>query len=311
MFIFVFLGKSCIIDSGTTFTYLPRTLHKSIRTLLGNSCATIPECEILGSESSDICVHLQNYDFKDHLDILDGNFPHFDIRPDDVKEGLPWLPRSYFYQRNDPHDGVWCVGIEENHSDSSVLGMSFFKHSMVIIDRENHSANVLSGLECPSYHLNDRDNVVLEPSFDEIIDNIKSYETNNNVNYNHSSEEKMNNPHSFYTTIIANQLQKYNIDDSSAIILGAIALSLLIFFIIAFLRMMYLRYMSKNSTIANVVGLQQRIDEHDIIELADLPSSPNNVDEIGNNNIISYQRNNETSSTNSSPRERSLLESGV
>lgn len=69
---------------------------------------------------------------------------------------------------------------------------------------------------------------------------------------------------------------------------------------------MYLRYMSKNSTIAHAVGLQHRIIEEDV-ELVELPASPRDT---GNTRL---QRNGDStsSSASSGSRERSLLESGM
>jgi len=143
-------GESTIVDSGTTYTYFPPKLYSSLFTYFSDICNEMSQCTSnTKSGLSEICYFPSAEDSEDHKDVLnelDHIFPTLYITLKDGVE-IPWFPRSYMYFNSGIKDS-WCLAMDNNHVNETVLGMNFIKNRMAIFDRENHQLGLLKG-DCP------------------------------------------------------------------------------------------------------------------------------------------------------------------
>eukprot|EP00746_Dinoflagellata_sp_MGD_P004054 gnl/MRDRNA2_/MRDRNA2_107858_c0_seq1.p1 gnl/MRDRNA2_/MRDRNA2_107858_c0~~gnl/MRDRNA2_/MRDRNA2_107858_c0_seq1.p1 ORF type:complete len:513 (+),score=72.02 gnl/MRDRNA2_/MRDRNA2_107858_c0_seq1:100-1638(+) len=136
-------GGAAIVDSGTTYTYLPRQVYKKVRQHVQSYCKAHSDCgasmvQPTGDEGD--CWRI--------TDMYDGlnRFPTaaFSFRPG-VK--IEWPPRAYLYRKG--QSSIFCSCFADNgNTDELVLGASWMLHKDVIFDLRNHRVGVASAV-CP------------------------------------------------------------------------------------------------------------------------------------------------------------------
>eukprot|EP00922_Rhytidocystis_sp_ex-Travisia-forbesii_P034723 GHVS01051563.1.p1 GENE.GHVS01051563.1~~GHVS01051563.1.p1 ORF type:complete len:641 (-),score=99.04 GHVS01051563.1:1256-3109(-) len=125
-----------VVDSGTTYTYLPSVPFEVVRKTLAALCTSTNSCNFTAENNPCWAIKPGN-SFPSFL-------PTMKVSLGDVS--IDWLPDSYLYYSS---NNRWCLGIAREHSTNTVLGMSFFKNKHVIFDRgENKIGFVVAS--CPS-----------------------------------------------------------------------------------------------------------------------------------------------------------------
>lgn len=121
---------ACVVDSGTTFTYLVLEAFHHVMLTLERSCAgvTAPFCFPRGRtapRNSGPCWRIDNPTAYDRLPVF-----LFHLHGGAI---VQWKAYSYLYRRENPT--TWCVAIDVSTQSQSILGMSFMKRKNVIFDR--------------------------------------------------------------------------------------------------------------------------------------------------------------------------------
>eukprot|EP00920_Eleutheroschizon_duboscqi_P006976 GHVT01016197.1.p1 GENE.GHVT01016197.1~~GHVT01016197.1.p1 ORF type:complete len:822 (+),score=175.58 GHVT01016197.1:1111-3576(+) len=132
-----------VVDSGTTYTYLPPVVYKSFSTKMDKFCTVEHQCE--RQEGSRPCWRAEN------VDELEQFLPVFKLKFGDGVQ-VDWHPRSYLYLRSNQY---WCEAVDDNHLPSTVLGMSFFKQKQIIFDREENRVGFVDAV-CPEFDAENR-----------------------------------------------------------------------------------------------------------------------------------------------------------
>jgi len=129
-----------IIDSGTTYTYFPGPVF---RTLVGD---LLSYCDAHGGCSA---TREGNECFR--LNDVMGGPDDFPVVKMTFKGGaqIDWSPYGYLHQRGE--QGVWCQTFMENHLYQTVLGISWMIHQDVIFDLQNGKLGVAKA-NCPEHH---------------------------------------------------------------------------------------------------------------------------------------------------------------
>ena len=116
--------RSTIIDSGTTFTYLPPQAYRPVRdrwrsTCPWGSCASRVEP---GEYPDDYCYRMGH----DDLD----QFAPYTLR---MANGVsvPFGPRQYAYELR---SGVWCLGVFDNDHNGAAIGSAAMRNFEVVFD---------------------------------------------------------------------------------------------------------------------------------------------------------------------------------
>lgn len=133
------LGTS-LVDSGTTFTYFPSEVFKTLSAALIAACETSSACGAR-REGSD-CWRLNDGSTNP------GRFPPLALafRDNTVAQ---WPPRAYLFQRGEP--SLWCHAFADSGpKPGTVLGVSWMLHKNVIFDLEQSRLGLVEA-ECPQY----------------------------------------------------------------------------------------------------------------------------------------------------------------
>lgn len=125
-------APGCLVDSGTSFIYLPRTGFQTLNSLLrlkappGSRTTHVSYeglCYALGSESANLQAFLEA-------------MPPLIFSIRNVELAIP--SSQYFFDSNpDSLSAVWCLGIYDNGYGGTVLGSSFLQHHDVAFDVDN------------------------------------------------------------------------------------------------------------------------------------------------------------------------------
>jgi len=128
-----------IVDSGTTYTYLPNAIFSSLMSRLTDYCAEHDGCG--AEQESDRCWRLRD------VDAGPVGFPplalHFegDVRVD-------WMPQRYLQQRADK--ALWCRAFMANSIFQTVIGISLMLHKDFIFDIARGRLGIADA-QCPEY----------------------------------------------------------------------------------------------------------------------------------------------------------------
>jgi hypothetical protein len=128
-----------IVDSGTTYTYLPDDIFTSLMSSLRDYCTEHNGCG--ADQESDRCWRLRDADEGP------AGFPpiafHFegDVRVD-------WMPHNYLQQRKD--GALWCRTFMANSIFQTVLGISLMLHKDFIFDLGRGRLGIADA-QCPEY----------------------------------------------------------------------------------------------------------------------------------------------------------------
>jgi len=131
---------SVIVDSGTTFTYVPPEIWKGISETFESFCKDPEHCKGVRTHHSDDC-----WEIEDEKDL--DTFPVFRIT---FKGGgtIHWRAHSYLFPK--PPSKKWCLAIDDNRKHDTVLGMSFMVQRDVIFDRTEDRVG-FADAACPRY----------------------------------------------------------------------------------------------------------------------------------------------------------------
>ncbi|XP_026194482.1 aspartyl protease family protein 1 [Cyclospora cayetanensis] len=135
-------GKT-LVDSGTTYSYFPPAVFAAWRQVLNKYCSPALFCQ--REKDGRPCWRATSDSFlASQLPVIKLTFQE--------GQSISWAPQSYLYRRT---GGFWCDGLDDNHAQESVLGLSFFKHKQIIFDREEHRLGAINA-RCPNYFLEER-----------------------------------------------------------------------------------------------------------------------------------------------------------
>jgi len=128
-----------IVDSGTTYTYLPSGVFTSLMSNLAKYCAEHDGCG--ADQESDRCWRLRNAD--------DGpvGFPPLAFHFQDGVS-VSWMPHNYLQQRDDK--ALWCRAFMANSIFQTVIGISLMLHKDFIFDIARGRLGIADA-QCPEY----------------------------------------------------------------------------------------------------------------------------------------------------------------
>jgi len=128
-----------LLDSGTTFTYLPAALYHVLSLEIVAGCTTAPGCGAR-REGND-CWRMEDANGPVRFPPLTLVFEN-GIR-------VLWPPRAYMFERGEPT--LWCHAFSNNGEGSgTVLGASFMLHKDVIFDLEQSKLGIVEAA-CPEH----------------------------------------------------------------------------------------------------------------------------------------------------------------
>jgi hypothetical protein len=141
-----------VVDSGTTFTYLPLPIFQSIVAHLTHYCTHHNGCgatqePVAGSGLQGPGAHCWRL-----ANPAEGPI-HFPTIKFQFARGIDvdWDAKGYLHQRGQP--GVWCQTFMQNSLFQTVLGISWMIHRDVIFDIKHGQLGVASA-NCPEHHKN-------------------------------------------------------------------------------------------------------------------------------------------------------------
>lgn len=119
-------GTGCIVDSGTTFTYLPSQAHTLTISAINRACTGNANCTRKSIPGESFCFH-----WAGDTSSAYASFPTLQFRFKEASVDMP--PRLYLNQLED----AWCVALYNNGNDGTVLGSNAMRGYEVIFDRGN------------------------------------------------------------------------------------------------------------------------------------------------------------------------------
>ncbi|CAJ1376652.1 unnamed protein product [Effrenium voratum] len=150
-----------VVDTGTTFTYLPQEIYYSLEQALTNRCSN-EKCA--ASAEGDSCWKLTSgsHAFPSH-------FPNISLMftSGSLQVAVNWPATAYMFRGG--RGDVWCYAFANNGmSRETVLGISFFLHKNIVFDTTQSKLGVAEA-NCPQHHYHAKINTDFpepEPSFD-------------------------------------------------------------------------------------------------------------------------------------------------
>jgi len=128
-----------IVDSGTTYTYLPGPVYRDVVSRLEEHCREHDGC---GATKEGVdCWRL-----AEPLGQPDG-FPKLTFHFGEGSQ-VDWLPDGYLHERGET--GVWCQTFAENNIFQTVLGISWMIHKDIIFDLAHNQLGVAQAA-CPEH----------------------------------------------------------------------------------------------------------------------------------------------------------------
>ena len=141
--------SSTIVDSGTTFMYLPPDAYRPVRDHFKSSCpwGDCSSRHARGEYPDDYCYTMT----KEEVDTLSPMTIH-------MSNGvtIDFGPRQYAYELR---HGVWCLGVFDNEHNGAVIGAANMRNHEVIFDRE-HKRLAFVPSDCGAMHAGARPSVL-------------------------------------------------------------------------------------------------------------------------------------------------------
>eukprot|EP00916_Digyalum_oweni_P003456 GHVL01006267.1.p1 GENE.GHVL01006267.1~~GHVL01006267.1.p1 ORF type:complete len:657 (-),score=175.88 GHVL01006267.1:93-2063(-) len=135
-----------IVDSGTTFTYLPTDMYNLLINYIQDHCNNTNLCGIK-RDSGRLCYEVSedHHELSDYPDVL------FVFHGYDDKEvSWIWKASSYMYEKGS--NILLCIAIDDNgRHGGTVLGASFMINTNVIFDRDNDRVGLVRA-KCPTFN---------------------------------------------------------------------------------------------------------------------------------------------------------------
>ena len=138
-----------IVDSGTTFTYLPPAAYNKARDRWRSVCpwGTCSSRVVKGQYPDDYCYRMSVAElnqFQDYAFKFSGGAQ------------LVLKPTQYVYEWK---TGVWCMGIYNNDRNGAVIGAATMRHHEVIFDRVKRRVAFVPS-DCESMHDGNRNSIL-------------------------------------------------------------------------------------------------------------------------------------------------------
>lgn len=133
-----------VVDSGTSYTYLPPEVYNTVYAALEAACATSPGCgAVLDKEAGEGCWKL------DGSSDLPVDFPSMAFGLEGGASTM-WPAHAYLYRLGD--SATWCTAFAANSDQSgTVLGISWLLHQEVVFDLVAERLGVAPS-NCPQHH---------------------------------------------------------------------------------------------------------------------------------------------------------------
>mmetsp|Transcript_43064 Transcript_43064/g.96946 ORF Transcript_43064/g.96946 Transcript_43064/m.96946 type:complete len:575 (+) Transcript_43064:160-1884(+) len=158
-----------IVDSGTTFTYLPSKFYLALRTAIDGHCKTSGACGTLYKN----CYRVKGV----------AGFPSLRVQFD-ARVHIRWEPHEYLYLKKSLG---WCFGFEnDGHVALTTLGASFMLNKEVIFDIQRSRIGIVPA-KCPHYALTDRPAPPAGESWDDVLASVAK-ETSKKEKAHHSAK---------------------------------------------------------------------------------------------------------------------------
>ncbi|KAL7069447.1 eukaryotic aspartyl protease family protein [Cryptosporidium serpentis] len=127
-----------VIDTGSTFSYFPKSIYKLIRKNFDQLCTTI-------DQKLGICQIVHDILCWTSIKDINNKFPNITMKFFGQPNYITWTYHSYLYKTN---SGFWCLAIEEHKfqldEDDIILGMSYLKNKQIILDPKNRMIGINS-----------------------------------------------------------------------------------------------------------------------------------------------------------------------
>ena len=132
---------SAIVDSGTSFTYLPPSTYAAVRDLWRSHCpwGNCRTRDVAGQYPDDYCYRMDAATLAGFDDLS----LHFS-----GGVSLSLAPLDYSYEL---YEGVWCLGVFDNEKPSGVIGACSMRHHEVVFDRQ-HRRIAFAPTDCKALH---------------------------------------------------------------------------------------------------------------------------------------------------------------
>ncbi|CAK0779405.1 hypothetical protein CVIRNUC_004765 [Coccomyxa viridis] len=130
-------GYGTVLDSGTTFTYLPTDAFQSFKESVTAFALEHGLKSVKGPDPKfhDICFGGAPAMGHQEPELLDAVFPSFELRfADDVR--LKTGPLNYLFMHTG-ESGAYCLGVFDNGASGTLLGGISFRNILVQYDRRN------------------------------------------------------------------------------------------------------------------------------------------------------------------------------
>lgn len=120
--------RTTIVDTGTTFMYLPTSAYSTVRDHWRTHCpwGNCADRAASGEYPDDYCYTMSATEMRSFS-------PHELVFANGVR--LPFGPSQYAYELR---SGVWCLGIFDNEHNGAVIGGACMRDYEVVFDNANH-----------------------------------------------------------------------------------------------------------------------------------------------------------------------------
>jgi hypothetical protein len=125
-------GFGTVLDSGTTFMYLPTVAFRAFLEALAAALpANAPRVTGPDATFADVCYELPGASAS----TLAGRFPNMTLVFDGAALSLP--PDNYLFAWGDGRPGAFCVGVFDNGASGALFGALAVRDVLVLYDRAN------------------------------------------------------------------------------------------------------------------------------------------------------------------------------
>merc|ERR1712216_205390 len=131
--------STAILDSGTTYTYLPSAAYRALRGANEAHCSS-HDC---GATRKSKCWLIKEPESASNVNY----FPRVEVIFGDV--GILWPPSAYLYRKGE--SALWCYSFEDDGPRAqATLGATFMMHKEVIFDLKAQRVGIAQA-NCPQY----------------------------------------------------------------------------------------------------------------------------------------------------------------
>jgi hypothetical protein len=136
------VGRQATLDSGTTYTFIPSTMHRNLRTFFDAYCGSgggTDGKKCLGSRNENVdkdAVRCYTFPYGTNATEVMMTYPAIEFEFEGRKR-VKMLPLQYFFQTG---GGAQCIGL---YADPDfILGMNFFQYQNIIFDKSKSTKRI-------------------------------------------------------------------------------------------------------------------------------------------------------------------------